>query len=222
MVRVRVDSEPLGGRASLWKGRRLVLRGGPEGNERLTSTLGLLLFVLLAVEAATTLSLREYLSVHIFLGLLLIPPTAVKLASAGWRFVGYYTRREPYRRKGPPQLWLRLLAPLLVAATIVLFGSGVAFLVVGHGGGLLLTVHAASFAVWGALVSVHTLAYLGRAWHDGTADWQPNAHGSEGKRLRRLALIVALTAGVAVGLGTYSVQTAWLAHRHHHRFDHRD
>ena len=58
----------------------------PDGNERLTSSAGLVLVVLLAVETLTTLALRTYLSVHLFLGMLLLPPLALKLASTGWRF----------------------------------------------------------------------------------------------------------------------------------------
>ena len=45
----------------------------PDGNERLTSSIGLVLLVLLAVETLTTLALRTYLNVHLFLGLLLLP-----------------------------------------------------------------------------------------------------------------------------------------------------
>ena len=67
---------------------------GPPGNERLTISTGLALLVLLAVETLTTLSLRSYLRVHMFLGLLLLPPVALKLASTGWRFLRYYTRNE--------------------------------------------------------------------------------------------------------------------------------
>ena len=66
----------------------------PDGNERLTSSTGLVLLVLLAVETLTTLALRTYLNVHLFLGLLLLPPVALKLASTGWRFARYYTRNE--------------------------------------------------------------------------------------------------------------------------------
>jgi hypothetical protein len=196
--------------------RWIVLPGGPDGNERLTSALGLSLLVLLPVEAATTLSLHDYLSVHLFLGLLLIPPICVKLATTGWRFMGYYLRSEPYRAKGPPDVFLRLLAPPLVLSTIVLFGTGVAFLVVGHGGGLLLTAHAASFIAFGGLVTVHSLAYLTRAWRHGVGDWRRGAGGSVGSRWRRAAVVVSLLAGVVVALGTYSAQTSWLAHRHHH------
>lgn len=190
--------------------------GGTEGNERLTATIGLVLIGLLVVEAATTLSLHDYLAVHIFLGLLLLPVIAVKLASTGWRFVRYYTRNAAYRLAGPPQLFLRALAPLLVLSTVTLFGTGVAFLVNGRGGGLLLTVHAASFVVWGVVVSVHTLAYLRRVAVDGVADWRPDARQLAGAVLRRSVVLAALAAGVLVGLATYSIQTGWLAHRHHH------
>jgi len=72
------------------------------------------LLVLLGIETLTTLALHSYLSEHIFLGLLLIPPVALKLASTGWRFLRYYANSERYRLEGPPRLLLRLLAPPLV------------------------------------------------------------------------------------------------------------
>jgi hypothetical protein len=177
--------------------------------------MGLILVGLLFVEALTTLALHDYLSVHIFLGLLLIPPIALKLATTGWRFSRYYLRNPAYRLKGPPQLFLRLLAPFLVLATVVLFGTGVAFLAVGHGGGLLLTAHAAAFVVWGVLITIHVLAYLPHVLRNGLADWRPRV-ALRGASLRRTLVVGAIAAGVAVGLGTYTVQTTWLAHRHHH------
>jgi hypothetical protein len=193
---------------------------GPSGNERLTTSTGLVLLVLLAVETLTTLSLRSYLPVHIFLGLLLLPPVALKLASTGWRFMRYYTRNKPYRLEGPPRLLLRMLAPLLVASTLTLFGSGVALIVVGHGGGLLLSLHAISFGVWGVVVIVHVLAYIARTLRLGPADWLPNAERVvAGVRSRRAALAGALLAGAILALATYPVQQSWLAHRHHRRSD---
>src|SRR5207237_8338663 len=103
-------------------------------NVRLTSSTGLVLLLLLAAEALTTLALRRYLPVHIFLGLLLLPPVALKLASTGWRFLRYYTRNEPYRLAGPPRRLLRVLPPLLVASTLSLFAGGASLTVVGRGG----------------------------------------------------------------------------------------
>jgi len=193
--------------------------GGVEGNERLTSTVGLVLILLLGAEAATTVYLSGLLPVHIFLGMLLLPPVLLKLATTGWRFTRSYLRNARYREAGPPRLLLRLLAPELVVATLLLFGSGIAFLVAGHGGGLLLTIHVASFIVWGVLVSVHALAYLGRVLRVGLTDWRLTGTRPAGAGLRRSALVVALLAGVAVAGATYTVQSSWLAHRHHRHHD---
>jgi hypothetical protein len=191
---------------------------GPLGNHRLTSSTGLVLLVLLAVETLTTLALRTFLPVHIFLGLLLLPPVALKLASTGWRFVRYYIRNKHYRLEGPPKLLLRVLAPVLIASTLSLFGSGVALIVAGHGGGVLLTVHTVSFVVWGVLMIVHVAAYFRRSLRAGTADWRRTAGLLvAGGRARRAALGAALLAGVIVALATYPTQQAWLSHRRDHR-----
>jgi hypothetical protein len=191
---------------------------GPPGNKRLTMSVGLVLLVLLGIETLRTLALHSYLSEHIFLGLLLIPPVALKLASTGWRFLRYYTNSTPYRLEGPPRLLLRLLAPLLVASTLTLFGSGVALLIVGHGGGPLLQLHAVSFAVWGVLIAIHILAYLTRVLRVGLADWRRRtALSVAGNRSRRAALVGALLAGVVLALATYPAQQAWLNNRHEHQ-----
>jgi hypothetical protein len=189
---------------------------GQPGNERLTTTVGLVLLVLLLVETLTTLSARSLLPVHFFLGLLLLPVVALKLASVGWRFFRYYTRNEPYRLEGPPRLLLRLLAPLLVASTLV-FGSGIALMVVGRSD-TLFAVHVLSFGVWGLLIIVHVLAYLARTLRVGTADWRGRADlVVAGARSRRAALSGAVLAGVILALATYPAQQGWLSHRSGHR-----
>jgi hypothetical protein len=195
-------------RASPWPGWRAAARvWGPAGNKRLTASTGLVLLVLLAVEASTTLALRSYLSVHIFLGLLLLPPVALKLATTGWRFLRYYTRDKGYRLGGPPSALLRVLAPFLVVSTVSLFGSGVGLIVVGHGGGALLTVHSLSFVVWGPLMLVHLVAYLRRALHGGAADWRRRADAVvDGARSRRALLVSTLLAGVVLGAAIYPIQ----------------
>jgi hypothetical protein len=180
---------------------------GPAGNERLTASTGLVLLGLLAIETLTTLALRSYLPVHIFLGLLLLPPVALKLASTGWRFLRYYTRFTVYKVKGPPRALLRALAPLLVASTLSLFGSGVALIVVGHGGGALRTVHALSFVVWGPLMVVHVAAYLRRTLRFGPADWRRHAEVVvAGARSRRALVVGSLLAGVVLALAVYPIQ----------------
>jgi len=193
---------------------------GPPGNERLTTSVGLVLLALLGIETLTTLALHSYLPEHIFLGLLLIPPVFLKLASTGWRFFRYYTNSKPYRLEGPPRLLLRLLAPLLVVSTLTLFGSGVALIIVGHGGGPLLQLHAASFAVWGVVIAIHILAYLTQVVRVGVADWRRHAIPKvAGTRSRRAVLLGALLAGAVLALATYPAQQAWLNNRHEHHHD---
>jgi hypothetical protein len=194
----------------------------PDGNERLTSSNGLVLLVLLAVETLTTLALGTYLDVHLFLGLLLLPPVALKLATTGWRFARYYTRSEPYVLAGPPRMVLRVLAPLLIASTLALFGTGVAMIVVGHGGGELRTLHTFSFVAWGVLIGVHVLAYLTRVLRDGTMDWRRNAVDVvAGVRSRRAILVGTLLAGVVLALATLPAQRTVLHHGDHQHHEAR-
>jgi hypothetical protein len=136
--------------------------GGPEGNERLTATAAVSLLVLLAAEGVTILFIRPLLSMHMFLGVLLIPPVGLKLASSGYRFVRYYAGSRPYRLKGPPQIVMRLLAPVLVLSTAVVFGSGVVLLATGRRAGTWVGIHKASFAVWLAVASIHVVVYVWR------------------------------------------------------------
>src|ERR1700758_4036200 len=97
-------------------------RFNPGGNERLTAAVGLLVLLPILVEVATVLlGVHTFMSWHVFVGLALIPAVLLKLGSTGWRFARYYTRNRVYMALGPPQLAMRVLAPLFVAATVVLF-----------------------------------------------------------------------------------------------------
>ena len=64
--------------------------GGSHGNEQLTALVAALLLVLLAVEGATLLRINALLTVHAFVGMLLVPVVGLKLASTGWRMLRYY------------------------------------------------------------------------------------------------------------------------------------
>ena len=196
----------------------------PDGNERLTAAVGLVLLALSIVELATIVfGLHRFLSLHVFVGLVLIPPVLLKLASTGWRFARYYTGSEPYRSKGAPQLPMRLLAPLLVAATVVLLGSGVAMGIV-HGQSLVVArrLHGPASVLWLILVGVHVLVYLKRAVISSTQDLSAPARVRvPGARRRTYVLAIALAAGVVVGAATLPVQHQWL-HLHHHDRGGRD
>ena len=190
---------------------RVVRHGGPEGNARLTAMTAVALLVLLAIEGVTILFLRPLLSVHIFVGMLLIPPVVLKLASTGWRFVRYYTGARPYRASGPPKLLLRLLAPLVIVATAGLFASGVALIALGpHSGrGIVLGLHKASFVVWLAVTGVHVLMHVARVPRLVAADLRLSQR-ADGSTLRRAALAAALVAGVMLAAATLPHAGPWL------------
>ena len=137
--------------------------GGSDGNEQLTAIVATLLLLLLAVEGATLLNMRSLLTVHVFVGVLLIPVVAVKLGSTSWRMLRYYLGADEYVRRGPPHVFLRaVVAPVVVASTIVLFGSGVGLLVLGQHEGPLVGLHKASFLVWFGATTVHVLTRVFR------------------------------------------------------------
>jgi hypothetical protein len=192
--------------------------GGPTGNERLTASTGALLLVLLAVEGLTVLSLRSLLSLHIFIGVLLIPPVLLKIASTGFRFVRYYMGDGPYVRKGPPALLLRALGPVIVLSSVVLFATGVALLVTGPGGGAIRGIHKLSFIVLFAALGVHVLAYVRKLPALVTADWRRRTRLA-GASARRGLLLVTLVAGLAFGGAAVAFDGPWVHRDRHHQLD---
>ena len=140
---------------------RRLFAGGSAGNEQLTAAVAGVLIVGLAVEGATLLNVRSLLTVHAFVGMLLIPVIGLKAASTGWRMLSYYRGGEEYVRRGPPHIALRVLvAPLVIVSTVVLFGTGVALLAVDQTHGTLVGLHKASFIVWFGATAIHVLAHL--------------------------------------------------------------
>lgn len=140
--------------------RRLFV-GGSIGNEQLTAVVATVLLLLLAIEAATLLNIRSLLTVHAFVGMLLIPIVALKLASTGWRMLRYYRHAEEYVRRGPPHVVLRaLIAPVVILSTIIVFATGVALLVLGQTEGTIVGLHKASFIVWVGATGLHVLAHV--------------------------------------------------------------
>jgi hypothetical protein len=135
--------------------------GGSAGNEQLTAVVASVLLLLLAIEGATLLQLNLLLTVHAFIGMLLIPIVALKLASTGWRMLRFYRRGEEYIERGPPHVVLRMLvAPVIVLSTLVLLGTGVILLAQGQTHGTVVGLHKASFVVWAGATGVHVLAHI--------------------------------------------------------------
>jgi len=185
---------------------------GADGNARLTAAVGLVLLVVLFLEGITVLQVRSLITLHIFLGLVLIPPTALKVASTSYRFVRYYRHSPSYVRHGPPPPLLRWTAPLLIIFTGVILASGVALLAVGpERPGLLLSAHKLSFVIWFALMALHVLGHVKDALVLARWDWWPRADRSRprGKGRRRGIVALSLIAGVALGAALLPVASPW-------------
>jgi hypothetical protein len=192
---------------------------GVEGNARLTGSNSALLIALLGVEGVTILSIRPLLGPHVFVGMLLIPPVALKIGSTLYRFTRYYQGAPAYRRKGPPAWVLRMLGPFVVVLTVVVLASGVALVLVGepwrH---RLLLVHKASFVLWFAAMTIHVLGHLAETARFAPKDWTSRAGRRwPGVAARRSALIAAVVAGTLLGwwfLGRVAPYLASSVHAH--------
>jgi hypothetical protein len=182
---------------------------GPAGNERLTAATAVALILMLAIEGVTIVFLRQLLSVHFFVGALLIPPVALKLGSTGYRFGRYYLGSDPYVAKGPPQIVLRMIAPVVVISTLAVFGTGIALMLSGPSSkDALLPFHKASFIVWIAFTGVHMLGHLLELPRPVRADLGRDA-GLPGRSLRWMLISVALASGTAMGMWALSYTAPW-------------
>ena len=206
--------------------------GGVEGNERLTVMTAAVLLILLAVECFTILRLGRLLTLHVFLGMLLLGPVTLKAGSVIYRFARYYTGSGPYRRKGPPAPLLRVLGPVILLLTACVFGSGVMLAVTGPSYGPpsgWLALHRLSFIAWACVMTIHVLAYVprlprllaaearggtlpegGTGGHAGAGWHARRAMEVLGGRGTRLALLVAsLLGGLVIALLTVHLTGRW-------------
>jgi hypothetical protein len=219
-------------RAEVSRWRRDLLGGGTAGNERLTTLTGLVLIVLMAALGVTIVRIGQLLWLHLFLGLILVGPVVLKLASTGYRFVRYYTSNPAYVRNGPPAPALRALAPLVVLMTLGVFVSGIALLVLGPSSrGTLVLVHKLFFFAWIAVTALHVVGHLSgslrlissarrtrreiialrtpqatrrvRPARAVAADQLPGAHG------RGSALAIALACGIGLAVALLGQFAAW-------------
>jgi hypothetical protein len=195
-----------------------VFRGGADGNARLTAVTGAVLLVLLAAEGATIPFIGGQLTLHMVLGLALIPAVSLKLATTGWRFARYYLRDPAYVRRGPPHPFLRLfVAPLTVASTVVLFGTGVLIVAMNPQRGIVVGLHKASFIVWFGAMAVHVLGHVLELPEHVRVDRERDLPGA---RLRSFLLALALVAGAVVAVAALPSVHHWVDWAgQHHRHD---
>ena len=194
---------------------RRLTAGGTDANEELTAITAVVLLLLLAALGVTIVRIGQLLDVHMFLGMLLLGPVALKLSSTGYRFVNYYAGTPRYVAKGPPPLVLRLNAPILVLSTLAVFATGVVLLAAGPASrdpfGLL---HKASFIVWIAFMALHVLGHVfelpaslrassRRPWDDRGA----------GRGARAVLLASSLVLGTALAIAVIPLFGAWAGGR---------
>ena len=184
--------------------------GGSRGNELLTSVNAAVLLVLLAVQLVTVLALDSMIEVHLFVGVVLLGPVVLKLASTGYRFFRYYTGSREYREKGPPPLMLRVIAPVFVAATIGLFSTGVLMLVNGEGEGAVRDLHVTSFWLWIACFVVHVAFNARQVAGNLRSEWFARARQRiTGAELRAGLVLASVLGGVMVALALISKITGY-------------
>ena len=184
---------------------------GPAGNARLTAATGVVLLALFAIEGVTLISLRPLLTLHVFIGMLLIPPVALKLASTGYRFVRYYTGNNAYQLAGPPKAVMRALGPFVIAATLALLGTGVAMLALGPGQGWIVDLHKASFIAWLAVTAIHVLGHILHIPGLATADLRRRGTNRQRSRLRHGAVAATIIAGLVLAIATVQYAAPWQA-----------
>lgn len=175
---------------------------GVLANSRVTGSMGAVIFLLLVAEGVTILlRVRDVLPAHVFIGMLLVPPVAVKTVSTGYRIVRYYTGNPAYVRKGPPPVILRLLGPAVTLTTVVVLASGIGLLF-AESARWLREAHKLSFIVWFAAMAVHVLGHVLETPSLAAADWSKQARLVSGAGARRV--LVVLTVAVAIALAIWS------------------
>ena len=178
---------------------------GVESNSRLTAATAAVLLVLLAAEGLTILSVGSLLTPHIFIGMVLIPPVALKVGAACWRFVRYYAGAAEYRRKGPPPALLRLLGPFVIVLTAVVFASGLGLVWASRSWhDRMLLAHKAGFVLWFGAMTIHVLGHVVETARLAPRDWMSRTrHDVARAGLRQWALVSSVALGLLLGVVTY-------------------
>ena len=179
-----------------------------EANARLTGYVGAILVLLLAGEFVTGLRSKQLLPAHAVIGFLLIPPVLLKLASVGYRFARYYTGEPRYRAAGAPRLAMRLLGPVVVLLTVIVFATGIELWLFGYRFGFFwVPLHHASAYLWFLAMAIHVGNYLVRSTELATADWRDHLRGAF---TRRSLVVSSLILGAVLAIAMLPFPTPFL------------
>ncbi len=126
-------------------------------------------------------------------------------------------------RKGPPEIALRLIAPMVVISTVGVFATGIGLMIVGPTDrNPMLLLHKVTFIVWVVFTSLHILGHLpavGRALGVGGRQRAQLTAATPGGAGRWLALTGALVGGAVLAIALIPQFGIWTAHgifMHHH------
>lgn len=141
----------------------------------------------------------QLLTLHFFLGMLLIGPVSLKIGSTLWRFTRYYTGSASYVRKGPPAPLQRVTGPLVILTTAAVLGTGVMLAIEGPGpsGFSWIQWHHKSFLLWAAVMVIHLASYVPRL------PWMLSGRVEDARHVlaARPTRWMLLCASLGVGLG---------------------
>jgi hypothetical protein len=182
-----------------------------EGNARLTGLTAAVLFLLFAAEGVTVLRVRQLLTPHVVIGMVMVPVVVVKMGSTLWRFARYYGGDPEYRRKGPPPVFLRLLGPFVVVLTVAVLGTGIALLFVPTADrSQWLFLHKATFVLWLGAMAVHVLFHLletaNLTWNDLSRRTRRQVRGAGA---RQWLLVSALVLGILLAILVTPHASGW-------------
>lgn len=185
------------------------------GNERIIALAGAVLLVLILAEIVIAANLHTLMPVHIFVGVLLTFPLFLKIGSTGYRFLKYYTGSPAFIHKGPPRLEMRLLAPLLLIASLSLVTSGITLALLGPTNALsvwVLRLHALSVICWLPLLALHVGAYIWRVPRLIIADWRTRITPLvPGRGWRYSITFVTLLAGAIAAALLLPATASWIS-----------
>ena len=182
--------------------RHLMSPSRVEANARLTGIAGIVILILLVAEVVTVaLGAASVLSLHVAIGLTLVPPVLVKLASTTWRMVNYYVGAAAYKHRGPPPTLARILGPLLSLTIILLLISGGA-LILGPSSlhRAALRVHKLTFYLVVLLILAHLAMHLTKAIRLTARDWLNRRGATFLTRARWTAVAGSVLLGALLAL----------------------
>jgi hypothetical protein len=188
-------------------------RPATAGNEALTSWTGLLLLPLLGLVGLTGVAFGSLWRAHFVVGILLVPVIGMKLATTTYRAARYYAGSKKYRAAGPPELSARLLAPVLIAVTVIAMWSGIVMWFNNTQDRPWSTIHTDAVVVMGGLVGIHVLLYIPKAVRAVLRDLSHVRRGRRPTALRISVVTAVLVVGIIVGFATQP-SAAFPVHQH--------